>query len=142
MQQSLFNLITILPLAFWMSMILFPKALFTQRLVMNYWVYIVLGIFYAFTVIAFIGSNLDIPAINMTSFKAALSNDWGLLMVWTQLSIFNLFIAVWIFRDAKYWGIKPFWYLILAYLLPPLGLSIYLFVRQQKSKKDPIRHLN
>ena len=142
MPQSLFNLITILPLAFWISMILFPKTLFTQRMVMNYWVYIGLGILYAFTVIAFIATNLDILTISFDSFRAALTSDWGLLMVWTQLSIFNLFIAVWIFRDAKYWGIKPLWYLLLAYVLPPLALSIYLFVRQQKSKKDPIRHLN
>ena len=142
MPQSLFNLITILPLAFWISMILFPKTLFTQRMVMNYWVYIGLGIFYATTVIAFIATNLDILTISFDSFRAALTSDWGLLMVWTQLSIFNLFIAVWIFRDAKYWGIKPLWYLVSAYFLPPLALAIYLLIRQQKAKKDPIRHLN
>lgn len=123
-------------------MILFPKTLFTQRMVMNYWVYIGLGLFYTLIVIAFLASNLNISAIDFASFKAAISSDWGLLMIWTQLTIFNLFIAVWIFRDAKYWGIKPLWYLLLAYVLPPLALSIYLFVRQQKSKKDPIRHLN
>ncbi len=142
MIQGLFNLITVAPLVVWISMILFPKTLFTQRMIMSYWIYIVFGALYALLALAFLATEFNLTGLDLNSLKQMLSSDWGLLALWTQLMSFNLFIAVWIFRDAKYWGIKTLPYLLLAFLAAPLGLAIYLFIRQRKSKKDPIRTLN
>lgn len=142
MIQSLFNLITVAPLVIWISMILFPKTLFTQRMIMSYWIYIIFGIIYALLALVFLASELNVTGLDLNSLKQMLSSDWGTLAIWTHLMSFNLFIGVWIFRDAKYWGIKTLPYLILSFLAAPLGLALYLFIRQRKSKKDPIRTLN
>lgn len=142
MIQGLFNLITVAPLVIWISMILFPKTLFTQRMIMSYWIYMIFGALYAILGLAFLASELNVTGLDLNSLQQMLSSDWGLLALWTHIMSFNLFIGVWIFRDAKYWGIKTLPYLMLSFLAAPLGLAVYLFIRQRKSKKDPIRTLN
>lgn len=140
--EALFGLLNLLPIPIWVSMMLFPRARFTQRLVMSYWPFIVLGGIYTLLLLIALVSGASELSLSFDALRRSLSSDWGFLAGWTHYLALDLFAGVWIFRDAKYWGINPTLWLLLTLLAGPLGLAGYLFVRQRKGKHDPVRHLN
>ena len=146
MTETLFNLLNLLPLPIWLSMLLFPKAKFTQRLVLAYWPYIVLGSIYTALlgvalVIGFGGDEAGF-GLSFASLRQGFTGEWTFLAGWAHYLALDLFVGVWIFRDAKYWGVRPPLYVLLTLFAGPLGLASYLWVRGRKTKDDPIRVLN
>ncbi len=140
MAQNLFNLLNLLPLPVWLGMILFPRTRYTQNLVMSYWYYIALAAVYLlFLLASFTQGGLD---FSFEGIRRGLSSEWGGLTAWAHFIVLDLFTGVWIFRDAKYWGINPTLFVLLTLFAGPLGLGSYLLMRQRKSKSDPIRNLN
>mgnify|MGYP006362941809 FL=1 len=140
MTQTLFNLLNLLPLPVWLGMILFPRTRYTQNLVMSYWYYIVLAaVYFLFLLVSFTQGGLD---FSFEGIRLGLSNEWGGLTAWAHFIVLDLFVGVWIFRDAKYWGINPTLFVLLTLFAGPLGLGSYLLMRQRKSKSDPVRNLN
>ena len=142
MTQGLFNLINILPLPIWLGMLLFPRARFTERLVLAYWPYIVLGgVYTLFLLIALVTGSGSFD-LSFGALRASFSQEWTFLAGWAHYIALDLFVGVWIFRDAKYWGINPRLFVLLTLFFGPLGLASYLFMRQRKQKDDPVRVLN
>lgn len=142
MAEGLFNFLNILVLPVWLSMLLFPRARFTQQVVMSYWPFIALGAVYAVLLIAAlvsgpVGFNLSFDAL-----RTAFGAPWVFVAAWAHYLMLDLFAGVWLFRDAKYWGINPTGYLLLTLFFAPLGLGLYLLLRQRKTKSDPVRLLN
>lgn len=141
MAENLFSLITILPLPIWLSMLLFPRTRFTQQLVVSPWPFIVLGGIYTVLLLValLMGSGFD---LSFDALRQALSLEWGFLAAWAHLLTLDLFAGVWLFRDAKYWGINPGLYLLLTLMAGPLGLALYLLARQRRARFDPARTIN
>jgi hypothetical protein len=141
MAETLFNLLNLLPLPIWLSMILFPRTRFTQQLVLAFWPYMVLGGIYLLFLLASLlsGSNFS---LSFNSLRNALSGEWAFMAVWAHFVTLDLFTGVWIFRDAKYWGINPTLFLVLTLFVGPLGLASYLLMRRRKTNHDPIKTLN
>ena len=142
MAENIFNLINILPLPIWISMMLFPKARFTQRMVLSNWPYIMLGGLYLLLLLAAIttgGAGFD---ISLNALRQGISSEWGFVAGWAHYIVFDLFVGVWIFRDAKYYGINPTIYLIFTLLAGPIGLAAYLVMKQRNKSKEPIRVVN
>lgn len=141
MTDFLFNLTTLLPLPLWLGMLLFPSARFTERLVRSYWPYIVLGGLYTLLLLAALvnGGSFD---LSFGGLRASLTLPWPFLAVWAHLLTLDLFAGVWIFRDAKYWGLNPRPFVALTLFFGPLGLGAYLLVRERRAKNDPIKLVN
>ncbi|MCA9835625.1 MAG: DUF4281 domain-containing protein [Trueperaceae bacterium] len=143
MAENLFGLINLLPMPIWLGMLLFPRTRFTQKMVMSYWPYMALaGIYLLFLIISLFSTGGSALSFSFNSLRTGLSAEWAFLAVWMHLLCFDLFTGVWIFRDAKYWGINPGIFLLVTLFLGPLGLGAYLFFRSRKSKNDPVRTLN
>lgn len=123
-------------------MLLFPRTRFTQNLVMAYWPFMALGGIYALILLAALVTAPAGLELSLSALQRNLTADWGLLAAWTHFLTLDLFAGVWIFRDAKYWGVKPLPYLLLTFLVGPVGLGSYLLVRRQKSRVDPVRTVN
>ena len=138
MADTVFSLLNVLPLPLWLGMLLFPRTRFTQRLVQAYWPYIVLAGVYTLLLIGALvaGTGFD---LSLTGLRRGLSLEWGFLAVWAHLLTLDLFAGVWIFRDAKYWGMEPRLYVLVTLLAGPLGLGAYLLVRQRRREDDPIK---
>jgi hypothetical protein len=141
--EFLFSLLNVLPLPLWLGMLLFPRARFTERLVQTYWPYIALGVVYTLLLVVALatgtGTGLD---LSFTALRQGLSLEWGFLAVRAHLITLDLFAGVWLFRDAKYWGMEPRPFVLLTLFAGPLGLGAYLLARQRKAKNDPIKLLN
>ena len=80
------------------------------------------------------GSGFD---LSLDGLRRGLSLEWGFLAVWAHLLTLDLFAGVWIFRDAKYWGMEPRVYVLVTLFAGPLGLGAYLLARQRRSKERP-----
>lgn len=141
MAETLFNLLNLLPLPIWAGMLLFPRTRYTQRLVMAYWPYLVLGGVYALFLLVSLTQAAGF-SLNFDALRAGLGGEWAFLAAWAHFITFDLFVGVWIFRDAKYWGVNPGMFLLGTLFAGPLGLGAYLLVRERKAKNDPVRMVN
>jgi hypothetical protein len=142
MAEGLFNFLNILVLPVWLSMLLFPRARFTQRLVMSYWPFIVLGAVYTLLLAVALLSSPAGLSLSFDALRTVFVSDWVFVAGWAHYLMLDLFAGVWLFRDAKYWGVNPTLYLLLTLFFAPLGLGVYLLTRQRKTKGDPVRSLN
>lgn len=141
MAETVFSLLNLLPLPIWLGMLLFPRTRFTQRLVLAYWPYMALAGVYAFLLVTALltGTGFD---LSLAGLRRSLSLEWGFLALWAHLLTLDLFAGVWLFRDAKYWGLEPRPFVLLTLFAGPLGLGAYLLVRRRRSRNDPIKVLN
>ena len=141
MAETVFSLLNLLPLPIWLGMLLFPRTRFTQRLVLAYWPYMALAGVYALLLVTALltGTGFD---LSLAGLRRGLSLEWGFLALWAHLLTLDLFAGVWLFRDAKYWGIEPRPFVLLTLFAGPLGLGAYLLVRRRGSRNDPIKVLN
>ncbi|MEX2534680.1 MAG: ABA4-like family protein [Trueperaceae bacterium] len=143
MIENLFALINLLPLPFWVAMLLFPRTSLTQRMVTSSWPFIILaGLYTILLLAAFASLSPSEFGISAIAIQAAIAGGWGFLAVWAHLLTLDLFAGIWIFRDARYWSVQPAPYLLATLFTGPLGLGLYLYQRQRREKRDPIRNLN
>lgn len=141
MTEFLFSLLNVLPLPLWLGMLLFPRARFTEQLVRAYWPYIALGATYTLLLVVALATGTGFD-LSFDALRRGLSLEWGFLAFWAHLLTLDLFAGVWIFRDAKYWGMEPRPFVLLTLFAGPLGLGAYLLARQRKAKNDPVKLLN
>lgn len=144
MAETLFGLLTALPLPVWGAMILFPRARFTRRLVTAWWPFLVLCGLYLALALAALATGGGALSLDFETLRGVAASEWGFLALWAHLLAFNLFVGVWIFRDAKYWGAGPQLAvaLVLTLFTGPLGLGAYLLWRRRRERRDPVRTLN
>jgi uncharacterized membrane protein YczE len=140
--DTLFGLVSILPMPVWGAMLLFPGTEFTRRLVSASWPLIALaGVYLTLLVVALFAGG-GVGSLSFDALRAGLSSEWGFLVAWTHMLALDLFAGIWIFRDAKYWDISPTWFLVGTLMAGPLGLGIYLWFRSRRDRNDPVRLLN
>lgn len=139
--DTLFGVISLLPMPIWGSMLLFPRTDFTRRLVTASWPLIALaGVYLALLAIALVVGGVG--SLSFDALRSSAGSEWGFLAVWAHMLALDLFAGVWIFRDAKYWGISPAPFLVATLFAGPLGLGAYLWVRSRRDRRDPVRTLN
>lgn len=140
--ETLFGLVSLLPMPVWLSMLLFPRTDFTRRLVSAPWPFVALGAVYGVLLVVAMLAGGVAGSLGFDALRASLSTEWGFLAAWAHLLTLDLFAGVWIFRDAKYWGLAPTWFLVGTLLAGPLGLAAYLWFRSRRDRRDPVRLLN
>lgn len=141
--ENLFGLLTLLPLPFWIAMLLFPHASFTRRMIASSWPFIALGAVYVVLLLAALAELAPASlGFSAASLQATIGGGWGFLAVWAHLLTLDLFAGIWIFRDARYWSVQPAPYLLATLFAGPLGLALYLYQRQRRENRDPVRNLN
>ena len=141
MAETVFSLLNLMPMRIWIGMLLFQRTRFTQRMVLAYWPYMALAGVYALLLVTALltGTGFD---LSLAGLRRSLSLEWGFLALWAHLLTLDLFAGVWLFRDAKYWGIEPRPFVLATLFAGPLGLGAYLLVRRRQSRNDPIKVLN
>ncbi len=139
--NGLFDLVILAPLVLWASMLLFPKRRFTLTLVMSPWPFVVLA---AVAVIALAGqlATAGLPTLDLGAVATVLGSGWGALYAVSQIVTLGLFAGVWVFRDARYYGVRPAPYLLGTLLLGPIGVAAYLLLRRNRDRSDPVRIVN
>jgi hypothetical protein len=131
--ESLFAISGLLVLPFWALMIAVPRWRWTQRLVGS--PAIVLGplLLYAVAILPVLGQVLPVVAQpQLGPVAALLGQPRGATAAWMHFLAFDLFVARWIYFDARERRLPALLtspILLLTLLLGPLGLATYLVVR-------------
>jgi hypothetical protein len=123
----------------WLLLVVFPKWLWTTRLITSFLIPTVLGLVYAGIFVAHAqvmpeGGGFGSPAEVAILF----SNPYLLTAGWIHYLAFDLFVGSWEVRDAQQQGVNHLLVipcLLLTFLLGPTGLVLYLVVRTIKTKR-------
>ena len=124
-------------LPFWLLIIFMPNSRITQILVNSIILPLILASSYVYVI--YQGILLEDPILDVLKLYLSLENlytlfsmDSFLLIFWLHFLSINLFVGLWMARDAVKYNMsrsKVFIPLITVYLTGPLGIVIYWFIR-------------
>ncbi len=130
-------------LPFWFILIFFPQSHLCKYFVTSIFPIILLGGAYIFMLYQSYINAYDFDKnfmlyIGIAELSELFSDTTFLIMFWIHFVAINLFVGGWIVKDSqKFWVNKyllgvP---LIITYLIGPLGLFIYWFIRLFYAKR-------
>ena len=124
-------------LPFWILIIFFPQSHLCKYLATSIFPIFLLSAAYIFILYkAYLGSfdfaNNFSLYLGLSSVSELFRDDYYLLMFWTHFVAVNLFIGVWILKDAQKIYVNKIllaFPLIVTYLIGPIGIFIYWIIR-------------
>ena len=129
-------------LPFWLILIFFPKSHLSRYIVTSIFPFFILSIAYIFVLYKSYLNSFDFLNnfnlyISINNLSELFSNKNFLMMFWIHFISINLFVGGWIVRDSQKFMINKFLLflpLIITYLIGPLGIFVYWFIRIFYSK--------
>ena len=139
-----FSMVNLLAMIAWVALIALPRwpALLSGVLYLGVGL---LCLIYAGGLIGVLSGLLDTPGgggadfTTITGVRAIFGSDAGVTIGWTHYLAFDLFVGLWIARDADAKGISRLVQapILLATLLAgPLGLGIWLALREPAARRQ------
>ena len=131
-----YSIINLIPLPWWLLMIVAPRAELTKRLTRSYVIFFILAVLY----VIFLGLGArQLPGATAFDFsfhqvRQSLSQS-PLLFVgaWIHYLVFDLFVGFWIYKEGLRLNI-PTWQtgicLLFTLMTGPFGLGLFLIRRQ------------
>ena len=145
---ALFGLTNLIAVTGWLALLLLPRRPLVHSLVLFGTVGL-LCLAYAAMVVALVLGGVDpgrvagagapdLADYSIPGLRALFMSDAGLVIGWTHYLAFDLFVGLWIVRDADTKGFSrpvqlPF--LFLTFLAGPLGLLAWLVVREGRARR-------
>jgi hypothetical protein len=83
------------------------------------------------------GSILAGDFLSIEGIRSLFASDGGIVIGWTHYLAFDLFIGQWIAKDADHKGVSRIAQvpvLILTLLAGPIGLLVWLIVRERRAR--------
>jgi hypothetical protein len=138
----LFSTVNALALAAWAMLILLPRAPAVLSAVMYMGVGL-LCLIYAVCLIGVVGGlipnngsgGMDFTTIE--GIRAIFASDGGVTIGWTHYLAFDLFVGLWIARDAdakKFSRLLQAPILVATLMAGPLGLLLWLLIRERRAR--------
>lgn len=127
---TVFGLLSLATLPWWLSMLLFPRSPATVKLVVSPWPFIGLAGAYVVLLAGGLVAGSGPVSLDAADLAAAMAGPWGFLTAWAHMLTLDLFAGAWIFRDARFYGRVPRLELVLTWWAGPLGLGLYLWRRR------------
>ncbi|MEX2501809.1 MAG: abscisic acid-deficient protein Aba4 family protein, partial [Trueperaceae bacterium] len=124
--ETVFGLINVATLPWWLSMLLFPSSRATLRMVTSPWPFVVLAAAYLALLLSAIFTGPAPASLDAAALASAFASPWGFLAAWMHMLALDLFAGVWIFRDARFYGRVPRLELLATWWTGPIGLGVYL----------------
>lgn len=131
--ETLFSLISLLVMPFWLLLIFLPRWRVTERLMAGPWVAAPAALLYAVLVLPrFVAIFTAVLNPTLSGVTAFLGDPTGATIAWVHFLTFDLFVGRWVYLDGRShnisaWFISPILFMVL--MLGPLGFLLYLAVR-------------
>ena len=138
--ELIFSIVNLIAAIGWSLMILFPRWILTQRVIVNGTLTLILAVVYSLLIIIFFG-NTEGGFGSLAAVHALFQNSYLLLAGWIHYLAFDLFIGAWQLRDAQKHQIPHYQLipvLILTFLFGPVGLLLYFGLRAVRSYRAGI----
>ena len=144
----LFGLTNTIAFAGWIALALLPRGPKVMAIVL-YACVAMLCFVYAAMFVSLFGELVDggrvagAPASDLTDYsvdglRALFMSDGGIVLGWTHYLAFDLFVGLWIAKDADHKGFSrlmqlPF--LVVTLMAGPIGLLLWLIVRERRARR-------
>ena len=153
MWASVFSAVTLLAMAAWVILILLPR----KELLLAVVLYLGVGMLclaYAVGLVGILTGGFDPvgpadAAVDFTTLQGVQSifaSKGGTTIGWTHYLAFDLFVGLWIARDADQKGVGRVWQapvLFATFMAGPVGLLVWLLVRERyrgpRTSESPLR---
>ena len=130
-------------LPFWFILIFFPQSHICRYFVTSIFPIILLGGAYIFMLYQSYIDLYDFDKnftlyLGIAELSELFSDTTFLMMFWIHFVAINLFVGGWILKDSQKFGVNRYLLgvpLIITYLIGPLGLLIYWFIRLFYAKR-------
>ena len=133
---GLFTFVHVVALAGWAMLFFLPRG----PRVAAYVLYLCVGLLcLAYTVMfaSQFGAIVGGDFLSIEGIRALFATDGGIVIGWTHYLAFDLFIGQWIAKDADHKGFSRITQapiLLLTLLAGPIGLLIWLFIRERRAR--------
>lgn len=146
--DTLFGLTNLVAVAGWAALLLLPRRPLTHSFIL----YAAVGLLcltYAVLLLLLVGKFVDPGAAgaaapfdysdySIEGLRKLFLTDAGIVVGWTHYLAFDLFVGLWISRDADAKGFSrlvqaPI--LLLTFLAGPFGLLIWLAIRERRARR-------
>ncbi len=133
---GLFTFVHVVALAGWALLFLAPRG----PRVAAYVLYLCVGLLcliYAVMFASQFGSIVAGDFLSIEGIRSLFASDGGIVIGWTHYLAFDLFIGQWIAKDADHKGVSRIAQvpvLILTFLAGPIGLLVWLVVRERRAR--------
>jgi Domain of unknown function (DUF4281) len=133
--DSIYSLINLFVLPFWLLLAFAPRWRFTQLLVHSALVPLLVGSFYLLYLSGALfggGGPAGGGFASLEGLKLLFSYKPALIAGWAHYLVFDLFIGAWIARDAQRYRVKHYLVLPMLFftlLAGPFGLLLYMLLR-------------
>lgn len=153
MWTTLFSVVNLMAMIAWVILILLPR----KELLLTIVLYLGVGVLcliYAAGLFGILSGWLDAAgpadgAVDFTTLEGVQSifaSQGGTAVGWTHYLAFDLFVGLWIARDADHKGVGRLWQapvLFATFLAGPIGLLVWLLVRERyrgpRTTESPLR---
>lgn len=147
MWETLFSLTNYLALAGWIVLVLLPRGALGMSAVLYFGVGVLCSTYTVILTLIFSGvaditpisgaQGFDVTQMSIANTRAIFMSDGGIVIGWTHYLAFDLFIGLWIAKDADAKGFSritqvPF--LIATFLAGPVGLLAWLIMRESRAR--------
>lgn len=132
--ETLFSFLNNLVLVVWLLMIILPKWKFTQYIIGNFIVVILISLIYGAIIISNFGAVDFMDFTSLQGIMKMLQNGdaWGSSALWYHFLAFDLFVGTWILKDSQKLAIPHLLIipcLFFTFMLGPLGFVLYQIVK-------------
>lgn len=134
--EAVFSMVSLLAIFSWIALFIFyPRKWIYQTLFSG--TLIILGITYVYYIFYAFGSPADLNFDSLSKVRAVFQSDEALLAGWIHYLAFDLFVGMWIAKDAwgkdiSRWAVFPC--LLFTFMMGPVGVLVYFVVRGIKTK--------
>jgi hypothetical protein len=145
---TLFGFTNLVAVAGWAALLLLPRRPLTNSFILYAGVGL-LSLTYALLLVLLVGKFVD-PGVSagaaapfdysdysIEGLRKLFMTDAGIVVGWTHYLAFDLFVGLWINRDADVKGFSRLVQaptLLLTFLAGPLGLFLWLLVRERRAR--------
>ena len=135
--EQIFSLANIIALIAWALLIVAPRWILTQKIVLSGAVSLFLSAAYLILIVLFFRGSED-GFDSLAGVMRLFTNEWVVLAGWIHYLAFDLFVGAWETKDAQaknisHWLVAPC--LILTFMLGPVGFLLYGVLRSFAAKE-------
>ncbi len=133
--ELLYKIVNLSIIPAWILLAFFPKSMLTKKLVFSYGWHIVLAIAYAMFIFWGMYKSSSGSMESLSNLRLSFENDSILLAAWIHYLVFDLFVGVWIVKEAEKLSLKKVLVIPILFftlMLGPVGLLLFFVLQKIK----------
>ncbi len=136
--ETIFNIFNSGILFFWILLLVFPKKVFTQKLIAFPWVPLVIAFGYVYFLSTTTGTfSADFSSLYGLTEMFQNAKPRGVAAGWLHYLAFDFWVGCWMLKNSQEKRVKHVWMifpLICTFMLGPLGIILYTLVLLTQKK--------